>query len=112
MTGGVQQSNELATRNGIQALEMAYSGILRCRADVDGIAGQLAKSYGGNDGNRFRDLLHNWDGQANVILKNLESMVEALNLSLKHHNMTQGAADEAINQAYSQSQSAFDALRG
>ncbi|MET9888563.1 hypothetical protein ABZZ20_36730 [Streptomyces sp. NPDC006430] len=112
MAGGVQQSNELATRNGVQALEMAYSGILRCRQDVDGIAGQLAASYGGTDGSKFGDLLRAWDGQANVILRNLESMVEALNMSLKQHNMTQGAADEAINQAYNQSLSAFDALRG
>ncbi|MFF4579875.1 hypothetical protein [Streptomyces sp. NPDC001389] len=112
MAGGEQQSSELATRNGVQALEMAFSGILRCRQDVDHIAGQLATSYGGTDGSKFGELLRAWDGQANIILKNLESMVEALNMSLKQHNMTQGAADEAINQAYNKSISEFDALYG
>ncbi|MFD9393347.1 hypothetical protein ACFWBB_22285 [Streptomyces sp. NPDC060000] len=112
MAGGGQQSSEVSTRNGVQALEMAFSGIVKCRQDVDGTRANLSVGYQGSDGGQFGSLLKQWDDQANVILKNLESMVDALNQSLAEHHKTQGSSNDAINQAYSQSQAAFDQLIG
>ncbi|MEU6537082.1 hypothetical protein [Streptomyces sp. NPDC047000] len=112
MAGGGQQSSEVSTRNGVQALEMAFSGILKCRQDVDATRAHLATGYQGTDGNAFGQLLEAWDHQANVILKNLEEMVDALNRSLAEHNKTQGSASDSINQAYGQAQAAFDQLAG
>jgi glutamate/tyrosine decarboxylase-like PLP-dependent enzyme len=41
MAGDGQQSSEQATRNGIQALESAFSGIMKARQDVDGTRATL-----------------------------------------------------------------------
>ncbi|MFF7361759.1 hypothetical protein [Streptomyces sp. NPDC008125] len=107
-----QQSSEQSTRNGIQALESAFSGILKSRQDVDATRATLSSGYQGSDGGQFGQLLKQWDDQANVILRNLEDMVDKLNQSLAQHNKTQGSSNDSINQAYTQSQSAFDQLAG
>ncbi|NNN35649.1 hypothetical protein HLK59_35855 [Streptomyces sp. S3(2020)] len=112
MAGNGQQSNEQSTRNGIQALEMAFSGILKSRQDVDGTRANLSAGYQGSDGAEFGKLLTQWDEQCNVILRNLEDMVDKLNNSLVEHGKAQGSSNDAINQAYSASQSAFDQLVG
>lgn len=39
-------------------------------------------------------------------------MVDKLNQSLSQHGKTQGSSNEQINQAYTQSQAAFDQLAG
>ncbi|MEU6353674.1 hypothetical protein ABZ896_30830 [Streptomyces sp. NPDC047072] len=111
MAGG-QQSSEQATRNGIQALESAFSGILKSRQDVDNTRATLSSGYQGSDGGQFGALLQAWDQQCDIILRNLNSMVEALNASLAQHNKSQGSSNEAINQAYSASQAAFNQLAG
>jgi uncharacterized protein YukE len=105
-------SNEQSTRNGIQALESAFSGIMRCRQDVDGTRAGLAPGYGGEDGRAYGQLLEQWDAQCNVILKNLEDMIDKLNTSLQHHHKTQGSANDAINQAFSKADAAFQDLVG
>ncbi|MGW2014587.1 hypothetical protein [Streptomyces sp. NPDC001927] len=110
--GNGQQSEEGATRNGIQALELAFSGIVKCRQDVDSTRSGLGTGYGGSDGGQFGGLLEQWGDQTEVILANLQDMIEKLNMSLVEHGKAQGSANEAINQAYSQSQSAFDQMMG
>jgi uncharacterized protein YukE len=112
MAGDGQQSNEQATRNGIQALESAFSGIMKSRQDVDGTRATLSSGYQGSDGGQFGQLLQQWDDQANVILKNLEDMIDKLNTSLQQHSKTQGSSNDAINQAYNQSDSVFHQLTG
>ncbi|MYQ82179.1 hypothetical protein GTY51_00430 [Streptomyces sp. SID4936] len=108
--GNLQQSSESSTRNGIQALEAAYSGILKSRQDVDNTRNNLSKGYQGSDGGQYGALLKQWDDQVNIILRNLEDMVDKLNTSLVEHGKTQGSSNDAINQAYSASQKAFDDL--
>lgn len=111
MAGG-QQSSEQATRNGIQALEAAFSGILKSRQDVDNTRATLSSGYQGSDGGQFGALLAQWDEQCNTVLRNLEDMVDKLNTSLVEHGKAQGSSNDAINQAYNASQSAFDQLIG
>ncbi|MEH0422060.1 WXG100 family type VII secretion target [Streptomyces sp. B21-083] len=112
MAGNGQQSNEQATRNGIQALEAAFSGIMKSKQDVDQTRATLSSGYQGSDGGQFGSLLKQWDDQATSILRSLEDMVDKLNQSLSQHGKTQGSSNESINQAYSQSQAAFDQLAG
>ncbi|MFE3270744.1 hypothetical protein [Streptomyces sp. NPDC059215] len=107
-----QQSNEQSTRNGIQALESAFSGILKSRQDVDSTRATLSQGYQGSDGGQFGQLLQRWDEQVNVILKNLEDMIDKLNTSLVQHGKTQGSTNEAINQAFAKSDSIFHELTG
>ncbi|MER5436095.1 hypothetical protein [Streptomyces sp. NPDC002588] len=112
MAGTGQQSNEQATRNGIQALESAFSGILKSRQDVDNTRATLSTGYQGSDGGQFGGLLKQWDEQCDSILRSLEDMVDKLNQSLTQHGKTQGSSNEAINSAYNQAQAAYDQLIG
>jgi hypothetical protein len=112
MAGDGQQSSESSTRNGIQALESAFSGIMKIRQDVDSTRSTLGSGYQGSDGGQYGQLLGQWDGQCNVILKNLEDVIDRLNQSLTEHHKTQGSSNDQINQAYNASQSAFDQLAG
>ncbi|MFG2945820.1 hypothetical protein [Streptomyces adustus] len=112
MAGNGQQSNEQSTRNGIQALESAFSGILKCRQDVDSTRATLSTGYQGSDGGQFGSLLQQWDEQCDTILRNLKDMIVKLDTSLAQHGKAQGSSNDAINQAYSASQAAFDQLAG
>jgi hypothetical protein len=47
-----------------------------------------------------------------VVLKNLEDMIDKLNTSLVQHGMAQGSGNQSIDQAFSASEAAFDALSG
>jgi early secretory antigenic target protein ESAT-6 len=108
----LQKSEENATRNGIQALEMAYSGVLRCRQDVEATRFSLSTAYQGSDGGAFGKLIKEWEDQADIILQNVEDMVTALNATLAEHGLQQGSSNEAINAAYGKSTQVFDALTG
>ncbi|GGZ00851.1 hypothetical protein [Streptomyces poonensis] len=109
---GMQQSEERATRNGVQALEQAFSGIQNCRQDVENMKHNLASGLKGSDGKAYQDLLKLWDDQAEVISTNVRDMIETLNETLRAQGLAQGSSNEAINQAYSGSQAIFDALKG
>ena len=112
MAGGGQQSSAQSTRNGIQALEAARNGVTRCRQDVDATRGNLSTAYQGSDGGQFGQLLRMWDEQCAVIQKNLQDMVDALELSLKQHQQTQTSAGEAITHASHASDAVFQQLTG
>ena len=109
---GMRQSEESSTRNGIQALEMAYSGILRSRQDVESTRMNLSSHYQGRDGGSYQNLIKDWEAQADIILKNVEDMVDALNQTLVEQGRQQGASSETIERAYQESQSVFDTLSG
>ncbi|MEU5977618.1 hypothetical protein [Streptomyces sp. NPDC047315] len=109
---GMQQSEESATRNGVQALEMAFSGITKCRQDVENTKNNLMSHYKGSDGKAFMDLVTAWEEKADVILVNVQDMIETLNQTLVEHGKQQGSAVDSINQEYAQSDAVFDALRG
>jgi hypothetical protein len=108
----VQQSTEQATLNGISALEMAHAGITRCREDVQGTQGTLSAGYQGSDGKGFYDLLTLWDDQVEVILKNLQDVIDSLEISNRTHGQTQSGATDGIVTAVSASNGVFDALAG
>lgn len=109
---GSQHSEEAPTRNGINALETAYSAVQRILQDVEGTKNNLSSSYQGSDGGAYGRLLDQWDDQVVIILNNLEGMIDRLNTSLTEHNLAQGSGREAIDQAFSASESAFDVLSG
>lgn len=109
---GMQASEENATRNGIQALEMAFSGVLKCRQDVENTKNTLMTHYKGSDGGAFKDLVTSWEEKADVILTNVQDMIETLNQTLAEQGKQQGSSNEAINQAYSESDAVFDTLTG
>lgn len=109
---GMQRSEEQGTRNGIQALEMAFSGVQSRRQDVESTKHGMMSALQGSDGGAFQKLLDSWDEHAEIISKNLQDMINQLNETLRAKGMTQGSSNEAINQAYSQSQTIFDGLMG
>ncbi|MEU9386043.1 hypothetical protein AB0D38_36095 [Streptomyces sp. NPDC048279] len=109
---GMRQSEEHATRNGIMALEAAFSGILKSRQDVENTRFALSSGYQGSDGQAYQKLVQEWEGQADVILRNVEDMVEALNHTLTEQGRQQGSSNEAIEAEFQQSQSVFDTLAG
>ncbi|MCX2923467.1 WXG100 family type VII secretion target [Streptomyces sp. NEAU-W12] len=106
----LQQSEEGATRNGIQALQMAYTGVQRCQQDVQSTRNNLGTSYGGSDGGAFGKLLDQWDQNVDTILLNLDRMVDELNETLREHGLTQGASNDAIVQQQARSSTVFDGL--
>ena len=106
----LQQSEEGATRNGIMALQMAYSGVLTAQQHVQGTKGDLGLAYGGSDGGGFQRLLEQWDGHVDTILINLDRMVDELNETLREHGLAQGSSNEVINQQYDRSTAVFDEL--
>ncbi len=108
----MQQSEEQATRNGIMALEQAFTGVQRCQQDVQGTATNLSSNYGGADGGKFKSLLEQWDGHVDTILINLDRMVDELNGTLKEHGLVQGSSSESIDTEYSRSTAVFDELNG
>jgi uncharacterized protein YukE len=112
VAGNMQQSQVSATKNGINALEQAFSGITKIRQDVESTRHNLASGYKGSDGQKFGDLVNNWEQQCDIILKNLRDMVDKLNQTLTSQHQQQGSSNDQINQAYSQAQSVFDALHG
>jgi uncharacterized protein YukE len=105
-----QQSSETSTRNGIMALETAYSSIQSSLQDVENTKNNLASNYMGSDGGKYGQLLDQWDDQVTIILKNLNDMIDKLNQSLAEHGKMQGSAHEAIDSGFSASQAAFEAL--
>ncbi|MET9562764.1 MULTISPECIES: hypothetical protein [Streptomyces] len=108
----MQQSEEQATRNGIMALEQAFSSIQTRQQGVQSIGQGLASNYGGSDGGKYKQLLEQWDGHVDTILINLDRMVDELNSTLKEHGLVQGSSNDEIDQAYSRSTSVFDELNG
>lgn len=108
----MQQSEEQATRGGIMALETAFSDISRRQHDVQSTAGNLANSYQGADGGKFKQLMETWDGHVDTILINLDRMVDELNETLREQGLVQGSSSEAIDAEYSRSTAVFDELNG
>ncbi|MCX5400454.1 hypothetical protein [Streptomyces sp. NBC_00102] len=108
----MRQSEESATRNGIQALEMAYSGIVRSCQDVENTRLALGPNYGGKDGGRYQELIKAWEDQGQVIITNVQGMIDALNETLQQQGLTQGANDESVQQSFHQSQAVFDTMVG
>ncbi|MFE6777595.1 hypothetical protein [Streptomyces sp. NPDC057702] len=109
---GMQQSEARATQNGIQALEQAFTGVQNCRRDVENMKFNLASGLKGSDGRAYQELLRQWDDQAEVISVNVRDMINTLTETLRQQGVTQQSSNESIHQAYNQSQSVFDALKG
>lgn len=108
----LQSSEASATRSGITALQMAFTGVTACRQDVQDTRATLATGYQGQDGAQFGALLDKWDKYAGVILANLTRMDDELNETLRQHGLTQNTAMEQINSQNSASQRVVDELLG
>ncbi|MFF7838222.1 hypothetical protein ACFZC6_05290 [Streptomyces ossamyceticus] len=77
---------------------------------MDATRNNLSEAFRGEDGGQYGKLLRQWDDQCAVIQKNLEGMVEALNLSMKQHQQTQASAGEAISRAAASQNAIFQQL--
>jgi early secretory antigenic target protein ESAT-6 len=108
----MQQSEVRATKSGITALEMAFSGVTKCRQDVESTRTNLASGYKGSDGKSFQDLVTSWESQCDIVLKNLQDMIHTLDSTLASQHQQQGSSNDSVNQAYNQSVSVFDTLAG
>ncbi|MFE4453474.1 hypothetical protein [Streptomyces sp. NPDC056796] len=108
----IRTGDEQATRNGIQALESAFTGVLRSRQDVEAMRNNLSAGYKGSDGGLFQQLIADWEGQAEKILRGLREVINSLNTTLTAMNENQGSSNEAINNAYKQSNDLFNQLTG
>lgn len=109
---GMQASQVTATKNGIGALETAFRRIYAIRQEVESTRQGLGSHYQGSDGKQFGDLVSAWEGQCDIILKNLEGMVDQLNNTLASQHQLQGSSNDQINEAYRQAKSVFDVLQG
>ncbi|MER5936922.1 hypothetical protein ABT121_06310 [Streptomyces sp. NPDC001928] len=104
----LSQQTEGDTRNGINALEQAFSAVQRSRQEVENTKYQVG--MGGSTGGKYQELLTKWDNQAEVISRNLKEMIDELNNTLRESGLTEGSTNDTVNQAYQQSQSVFDTL--
>ncbi|WP_030186757.1 WXG100 family type VII secretion target [Streptomyces violaceorubidus] len=112
MAGDLRAADSQATRNGITALEAAKQGITRSRQDVEATKANLATGYQGSDGHAFTQLVAQWEGQCDIILKSLEEMIDALNTNDQEVNKNQQQANDAIRNASQKTGAAFSALMG
>ncbi|MBU6534596.1 hypothetical protein ACFUIW_08940 [Streptomyces sp. NPDC057245] len=106
--GQIAASQENATRNGINALEQAFSGIQRSRQDVENT--KMDTGLGGAVGKDYWNLLQTWDEHAENISRSLRSMIEELNETLRSSGLTEGSSRESVNQEFHRSESVFNAL--
>ncbi|MEU9994521.1 hypothetical protein [Streptomyces sp. NPDC050848] len=112
MSTGMQQSQESATRNGINALAAARDGVQRCSSDVEATRLTLTNGYGGSDGAAFSQLVTQWQEKVGVITMNLEQMIEELQKTLREHGKQQQFANEQVALASSQSNAVYNTLSG
>lgn len=108
----MRQAEEQATRNGISALQEAFTEIEQHQQAVQSSAVDLANNYQGSDGGKFRNLMEAWDTHVDTILVNLDHMIDELNQSLTDQGLLQGSANDEIDQASSRSNAVFDELNG
>ncbi|MFE3885912.1 hypothetical protein ACFXPQ_23905 [Streptomyces lydicus] len=108
--GQLAQQQEQATRNGINALEQAFTGVQRSRQELENTKNDVG--LGGDVGGSFRSLLDKWDEQAQIIEKNLRDMVNELNTTLQQSGLTRGSANDDVNQAYQKADAVFETLAG
>jgi uncharacterized protein YukE len=108
----MQQSAVSATKNGINALEQAFTGITKIRQDVEATRHNLASGYKGSDGGKFGELVNSWEQQADVILRNLQDMVDRLNQTMTSQQQQQGSSNDQINRTYNQAEAVFNTLHG
>jgi hypothetical protein len=92
-------SNAQATRNGILALQQALAGVKRAQSDVLGTGENLSAGYRGGDGHAYQNLLTQWNGHCEVILKSLQDMINELENTGTQKARLQQANQDAINQA-------------
>lgn len=95
----LRTSDAWATRNGLKALESAKDGVQRCLSDVEETRMTLASGYRGSDGAAYRDLIVRWEKQCERILRNLDTMIEALRTNDAEVNKNQQMSNEAIRNA-------------
>ncbi|MEV6170821.1 hypothetical protein AB0L99_21630 [Streptomyces sp. NPDC051954] len=107
---GITQQEESYTRNGINALEQAFAAVQKSRWELENTKNNVG--LGGSTGRSYDELLQLWDDQAEIISRNLQSMIDELNNTLRESGKTVGSANEQVNMEYQQSQSVFNALQG
>ncbi|MGW1229339.1 hypothetical protein [Streptomyces sp. NPDC001478] len=76
--GSIQTSAQSENEKGYTALSMVKSGIQQSQQEVRTTMGTLMAAYGGQDGGAFQRLLADWNGQVDLIVKNIGEMMQKL----------------------------------
>ncbi|MGW7416902.1 hypothetical protein [Streptomyces sp. NPDC054863] len=76
--GSLQTSSQSENQKGYNALGNVKSGIEKSQQDVQTTMAALMTAYGGQDGGAFQKLLSDWNGQVDIIKKNIGDMMTRL----------------------------------
>ncbi|MEN8651639.1 hypothetical protein ABCR94_13670 [Streptomyces sp. 21So2-11] len=107
--GNLQTSTQAENEKGYTALTNVKSGIQQSQQEVQTTMGSLMSAYGGQDGGAFQRLLSDWNGQVDLITKNIGEMMQKLQDTGVQQRNTQQQTTDAI-QTSSKSNDVFNQL--
>ncbi|MGW2841529.1 hypothetical protein ACWCWD_27505 [Streptomyces sp. NPDC001493] len=76
--GNLQTSSQSENQEGYNALSTVQSGIKQSQEEVRTTMSGLIHAYGGQDGGAYQRLLADWNGQVDIITRNINQMMEQL----------------------------------
>ncbi|MFC8271179.1 hypothetical protein ACFUJR_01270 [Streptomyces sp. NPDC057271] len=109
--GNIQSSSQSENQRGNTALTQARTQILRSQDHVKTTMGSLVRSYGGADGLAYRQLLSDWSGQVDLIVRNIDQMIQKLQETGTHQSKLQVNTGDQIRNA-GLTNNAFNQLMG
>ncbi|GGZ11581.1 hypothetical protein [Streptomyces nitrosporeus] len=100
--GSIQTSAQSENEKGYTALSMVKSGIQQSQQEVRTTMGSLMAAYGGQDGGAFQRLLADWNGQVDLITKNIGEMMQKLQeTGVQQRNVQQQTTDSILGSSRS-----------
>ncbi|MER5888280.1 hypothetical protein ABT160_31035 [Streptomyces sp. NPDC001941] len=109
--GNLQSSSQSENQKGHTALTQAKTQIQQSQQHVKDTMGGLARSYGGADGRAYQQLLSEWSGQVDIIVRNIDQMVTKLQETSAHQTNLQVNTGDQINYSL-RNNNAFNDLMG
>ncbi|MFF9347599.1 hypothetical protein [Streptomyces sp. NPDC014734] len=99
--GNLQTSSQNENQKGYNALDQAKRGVTRAQDDVKTTMQGLINAYGGQDGGAFQQLLADWSGQVDLIVKNIGDMMRQLEETGVSQRTIQANTTDLINSSKS-----------
>ncbi|WP_128984514.1 hypothetical protein [Streptomyces roseicoloratus] len=109
--GNLQSSSQSENQKGNTALTQARTQILQSQDHVKTTMGSLTRTYGGADGTAYRQLLSDWSGQVDLIVRNIDQMIQKLQETSAHQASLQTNTGDQIRTAGAKN-NVFDQLMG
>ncbi|MFK8908913.1 hypothetical protein [Streptomyces sp. YS-3] len=107
----LQSSSQSENQKGNTALSQARTQIQQSQEHVKTTMGTLVRSYGGADGRAYQQLLSEWSGQVDVIVRNIDQMIHKLQETGAHQANLQVTTGDQINRSM-RTNHAFTELMG